>query len=84
MTSIPLDFFMNNEELLKRHELAIPTNEMYRFFPPREVMSCLYFFKSVKPESLFSLSTFSWYVIMQIFAVSSRSWKSDSELQLRG
>ena len=36
MTSIPLDFFMNNEELLKRHELAIPTNEMYRFFPPSE------------------------------------------------
>ena len=36
MTSIPLDFFMNNEELLKRHELAIPTNEMYRFFPPNE------------------------------------------------
>ena len=36
MASIPLDFFLNNEELLKRHELAIPTNEMYRYFPPKE------------------------------------------------
>ena len=36
MSSIPLDFFLNDEELFKRHELAIPTNEMYRFFPPNE------------------------------------------------
>ena len=36
MSSIPLDYFLNDEELLKRHELAIPTNEMYRYFPPKE------------------------------------------------
>jgi hypothetical protein len=36
MSSIPLDYFLNDEELLKRHELAIPTDEMYRFFPPKE------------------------------------------------
>ena len=36
MTSIPIDFILNNDELLKRHEEAIPTNEMYRYFPPNE------------------------------------------------
>ena len=36
MSSIPLDYFLNDEELLKRHELAIPSNEMYRYFPPKE------------------------------------------------
>ena len=36
MASIPLDFFLNNEELLKRHEQALPTKEMYRYFPPKE------------------------------------------------
>ena len=36
MSSIPLDFFLRNEELLKWHEKAIPTDEMYRYFPPNE------------------------------------------------
>ena len=36
MSSIPLDFFLHNEELLKWHEKAIPTDEMYRYFPPNE------------------------------------------------
>ena len=36
MSSLPLDFFLNNEELSKIHELAIPSNEMYRFFPPSD------------------------------------------------
>ena len=36
MSSIPLDFFLNDPELLKRHELAIPSDDMYRFFPPKE------------------------------------------------
>lgn len=34
--SIGLDFFLENPELKERHELALPTNEMYRFFPPQE------------------------------------------------
>ena len=33
---IGLDFFLENPELKQRHELALPTNEMYRFFPPQE------------------------------------------------
>ena len=32
--SIPLDYFLNNPELNQRHELALPTDEMYRFIPP--------------------------------------------------
>ena len=36
MSSIPLDFFLRNEELLKWHEKAIPTDEMYRYFPSNE------------------------------------------------
>ena len=36
MSSIPLDFFLHNEELLKWHEKAIPTDEIYRYFPPNE------------------------------------------------
>ena len=36
MTNIKLDFFLENPELKRQHELAIPTKEMYRFFPPQE------------------------------------------------
>ena len=36
MASIPIDFILNNDELLKRHEQAMPTNEMYRYFPPND------------------------------------------------
>jgi hypothetical protein len=34
--SIKLDFFLDNPELKGKHELALPTDEMYRFFPPQE------------------------------------------------
>ena len=34
--SIKLDFFLENPELKEKHELALPTDEMYRFFPPQE------------------------------------------------
>ena len=30
-----LDYFLDNPELLKKHEKAIPNEEMYRFFPPK-------------------------------------------------
>ena len=36
MSTIPLDFFLHDEELLKWHEKAIPSDEMYRYFPPKE------------------------------------------------
>ena len=36
MSLLPLDFFLQNEELFKRHEQALPTNEMYRYFPPND------------------------------------------------
>jgi hypothetical protein len=35
MTEKNLDFFLNNPELNKRHARAIPNEEMYRFFPPK-------------------------------------------------
>ena len=36
MSEKRLDFFMDNPELKSRHLRAIPTLEMYRFFPPEE------------------------------------------------
>ena len=36
MSSIGLNFFLEDKELKNKHELALPTNEMYRFFPPKE------------------------------------------------
>ena len=36
MGEYSLDFFMENPELKSRHLRAIPTLEMYRFFPPEE------------------------------------------------
>lgn len=36
MSSIKLDFFLDDPDLRKKHEAALPTNEMYRFFPPQE------------------------------------------------
>ena len=36
MSSKSLDFFLNDPELLKRHLQALPTEEMYRYFPPKE------------------------------------------------
>ena len=36
MSSIKLDFFLDDPDLRKKHETALPTNEMYRFFPPQE------------------------------------------------
>ena len=35
MTEKNLDFFLNNPELNKRHVRAMPNEEMYRFFPPK-------------------------------------------------
>ena len=36
MAEYSLDYFMENPELKSRHLRAIPTLEMYRFFPPEE------------------------------------------------
>lgn len=36
MSEKNLDFFLEDTELNKRHNRAIPTQEMYRFFPPEE------------------------------------------------
>ena len=36
MSSISLNFFLDDKDLKSKHELALPTNEMYRFFPPKE------------------------------------------------
>ncbi len=36
MSSKSLDFFLNDPKLLKRHLQALPTEEMYRYFPPKE------------------------------------------------
>ena len=36
MSSIRLEYFLDNPELEQMHQLALPTNEMYRFFPPQE------------------------------------------------
>ena len=36
MSEKRLNFFMDNPELKSRHQRAIPTLEMYRFFPPEE------------------------------------------------
>ena len=36
MAEYNLDYFMDNPELKSRHLRAIPTLEMYRFFPPEE------------------------------------------------
>ena len=36
MSSKNLDFFLNDPKLLKRHLQALPTEEMYRYFPPKE------------------------------------------------
>ena len=36
MYSKSLDFFLNDPKLLKRHLQALPTEEMYRYFPPKE------------------------------------------------
>ena len=36
MSSINLDFFLNDPELKKQHESSLPTDEMYRFFPPQD------------------------------------------------
>ena len=36
MSEKSLDFFLDNPELKSRHLRAIPTLEMYRFFPPEE------------------------------------------------
>ena len=36
MSEMRLDFFLDNPELKSRHLRAIPTLEMYRFFPPSE------------------------------------------------
>ena len=35
MSEKRLDFFFDNPELNKKHERAIPNEEMYRFFPPK-------------------------------------------------
>ena len=36
MSSVKLDYFLDNPELKIKHEDALPTYEMYRFFPPKE------------------------------------------------
>ena len=36
MSSIRLEYFLDDPELVQMHQLALPTNEMYRFFPPQE------------------------------------------------
>ena len=36
MSSKGLDYFLDNPELLKRHLQALPTEEMYRYFPPKD------------------------------------------------
>ena len=36
MSSISLDYFLNDPDLKQRHEAGLPTDEMYRFFPPQE------------------------------------------------
>ena len=36
MSSVKLDYFLDNPELKIKHEEALPTYEMYRFFPPEE------------------------------------------------
>ena len=34
--SLSFDYFLNDPELKRRHEAALPTDEMYRFFPPQD------------------------------------------------
>ena len=36
MSTIKLDYFLDDPELKKRHENILPTYEMYRFFPPQD------------------------------------------------
>ena len=36
MSTIKFDFFLDDPELKQRHELILPTYEMYRFFPPQD------------------------------------------------
>ena len=36
MSTIKLDYFLDDPELKQRHELILPTYEMYRFFPPQD------------------------------------------------
>ena len=36
MSTIKFDYFLDDPELKQRHELILPTYEMYRFFPPQD------------------------------------------------